>query len=70
MKIEDLAGNYCIFSSDEEDFEMEICDTVEYENKTYCRCQYPDGGIFVYADLCCGMGRSSAGSTGECEGVG
>lgn len=34
------------------------------------RCQYPDGGIFVYADLCCGMGRSSAGSTGECEGVG
>ena len=35
MKIEDLAGNYCIFSSDEEDFEMEICDTVEYENKTY-----------------------------------
>ena len=35
MKIEDLAGNYCIFPSDEEDFEMEICDTVEYENKTY-----------------------------------
>ena len=32
MKIEELAGNYCILSTEEEDFEVEIYDTVEFEN--------------------------------------
>lgn len=35
MKIEELAGNYCILSTEEEDFEVEIYDTVEFENVTY-----------------------------------
>ena len=35
---------------------------VEYEDQTvYCRCQYPDGGIFVYADhLCSCTGRNTS----------
>lgn len=35
MKIEELAGDYCILSMEEEDFEVEICDMVEFENTTY-----------------------------------
>ena len=35
MKIEDLSGDYCTLATDEDSFEVEICDTVEYENKTY-----------------------------------
>ncbi|MBU5477681.1 DUF1292 domain-containing protein [Eubacterium sp. MSJ-13] len=35
MKIEELAGNYCTMSTEEEDFEVEICDTVEFDNKSY-----------------------------------
>lgn len=35
MKIEELSGNYCTLSTEEEDFEVEICDTVEFDNKSY-----------------------------------
>ncbi len=35
MRIEELAGNYCTLSTEDEDFEVEICDTVEFENKKY-----------------------------------
>lgn len=40
MNIESLAGKYCILSTDEEDFEVEIYDTIEYENNKYI-CAFP-----------------------------
>ena len=35
MKIDDLSGNYIIVSGDIEDIELEVVDTIEYDNKTY-----------------------------------
>lgn len=35
MKIEELSGNYCTLSTEEEDFEVEVCDKVEFDNKSY-----------------------------------